>query len=230
VRDLAPSPSAATKENGLMITILIVDDHPIVRDGIRHTLEDESDFRVVAEASSGEEALERIQETDPDVVLLDIAMPGMDGFETTKRLMETKRKQPVRVVILTMYADEHYAVRLIRMGALGYVVKDSAHEELPEAIRAVQAGRRFVSASVREALALRHLDGLEENRLESLTDREFQVTRRLASGVTNREIAKELSLSVKTVDAHRLRILAKLGLRNNAELTRFAIREGIIAG
>ena len=127
-----------------------------------------------------------------------------------------------------MYADEHYAVRLIRMGALGFVVKDSALEELPEAIRAVHEGRRFISASIREALALRYLEGLESKPLELLTNREFQVMRRLAAGATNREIAKELSLSPKTVDAYRLKILSKLELRNNADLARFAYREGII--
>ena len=218
------------EKSDVMIRVLLVDDHPIVREGVRRTLEEENDIEVVAEAASGEEALEKISECPPDIVLLDLAMPGMDGFEVTKRLFEKKQEKAPKVLILTMYADEQYAVRLIRMGALGYVVKDAVPEELPHAIRTVYAGQRFISTSIREALALRYLDGLRDNLLDLLTDREFQIMRRLASGATNREIAADLGLSIKTVDAHRLKILSKLELRNNAELARFAIRQRIIPG
>lgn len=210
-----------------MIQILIADDHRLVREGIRRILEEEQDFRVVAEASDGLEALEKARETNPDVILLDIMMPNLDGVETTRRLAK-KRKPPARIVILTMYADEHYAARLLRMGASGYVVKDSAPTELVEAVRAVCRGERYISASLRDALAIRFIEGMDREPLDSLSDREFQVLRRLASGATNREIAQELSLSVKTVDAHRLNLLAKLKLRNNAELTKFAVQNGIV--
>ncbi len=210
-----------------MIKILIADDHQLVRVGIRRLLEDEKDFKVVGEAADGEDCLEKVKQLDPDVVLLDVTMPGMDGMEVTKRLAK-KRKPPVRIVILTMHADEHYAARLLRMGATGYVVKDAAPAELAEAVRTVHAGKRFVSASLREALALRFVDGLGEEPVDVLTDREFQVLGRLASGATNREIARELGVSVKTIDAHRLNLLAKLGLRNNAELTKFAVRHGLV--
>ncbi len=212
-----------------MIDIMIVDDHTLVRRGIQRILESEEDFRVVGEASDGEEALAKIVELQPDVVLMDIAMPGLDGIEATKRLLK-KRKPTCQLLILTMYADEHYAARLLRMGALGYVVKDAAPHELAEAIRAVHQGNRFVSASLREAMALRYIDGLSEDPVGALTDREFQICRHLASGSTNREIAQQLDLSVKTVDAHRLNILAKLGLRNNSELTKFAIQHGLVNG
>jgi DNA-binding NarL/FixJ family response regulator len=210
-----------------MIKILIADDHQLVRVGIRRLLEDEKDFKVIAEAADGKEAVDMVEKHKPDVVLMDVAMPVMDGMECTKRLVK-KRKEPARVVILTMHADEHYAARLLRMGASGYVVKDAAPAELAEAIRTVHAGKRFVSASLREKLALRVVDGLGEEPVDLLTDREFQVLGRLASGATNREIAAELSVSVKTIDAHRLNLLAKLGLRNNADLAKFAMRHGIL--
>jgi two-component system, NarL family, invasion response regulator UvrY len=211
-----------------MIQILIADDHQLVREGIRRVLEEEADFRVVAEASDGLEALEKAKETNPDVILLDVMMPNLDGVETTRRLTK-KRKTPVRIVILTMYADEHYAARLLHMGASGYVVKDSAPAELVEAIRTVCRGERYISSSLRDALAMRFVEGLDREPLDSLSDREFQVLRRLASGATNREIAQELGLSVKTVDAHRLNLLAKLNLRNNSELTKFAVQNGIVS-
>lgn len=210
-----------------MIKILIADDHQLVRVGIRRLLEDEKDFKVVGEAGDGKEAIEQVKKLNPDVVLMDVAMPGMDGMEATKRLVK-KRKEPAKVVILTMHADEHYAARLLRMGASGYVVKDAAPAELAEAIRTVHEGKRFVSATLREALALRVVDGLGDEPMDLLTDREFQVLGRLASGATNREIAGELNVSVKTIDAHRLNLLAKLGLRNNAELTKFAMRHGVM--
>jgi two-component system invasion response regulator UvrY len=210
-----------------MIKILIADDHQLVRKGILRILEEEEDFQVVAEASDGVEALEKARATDPDVIVLDVMMPNLDGVETTRRLAK-QGKGPVRIVILTMYADEHYAARLLRMGACGYVVKDSAPEELVEAIRTVYRGGRYISASLRDALAMRFIEGMEREPLDLLSDREFQVLRRLASGATNREIAQELSLSVKTVDAHRLNLLAKLNLRNNSELTKFAVQNGIV--
>ncbi|HOJ75573.1 MAG TPA: response regulator transcription factor [Phycisphaerae bacterium] len=210
-----------------MIKILIADDHQLVRVGIRRLLEDEKDFKVIGEAADGKEAVELAKKLNPDVILMDVAMPGMDGMEATKRLVK-KRKDPAKVVILTMHADEHSAARLLRMGASGYVVKDAAPAELAEAIRTVNDGKRFVSATLREALALRVVDGLGDEPMDLLTDREFQVLGRLASGATNREIAAELNVSVKTIDAHRLNLLAKLGLRNNAELTKFAMRHGVV--
>jgi len=211
-----------------MIKILIVDDHQLVREGFKRILEEEKDFQVVGTAADGKSAIDMAKSTHPDVVLLDVAMPDMDGVEVTKRLLKKGVKTSLRVIILTMYADEHYAARLLRMGASGYIVKDSAPAELAEAIRTIHGGGRFISASLREALAIRFVEGLGEEPQDVLTNREFQVVRRLAMGATNREIAQELQISVKTVDAHRLNLLAKLGLRNNSELTRFAIQQGIV--
>lgn len=209
-----------------MIRILIADDHQLVRAGIRRILEEDEEFSIVGEASDGKQAIELAERLRPDVVLLDVAMPGLDGVEATRRL--SKNRPPTHVLIVTMYADEHHAARLLRMGALGYMVKDAAPSELAEAIRTVHLGRRFVSRSLREALALRFVDGTDREPLDLLTNREFQVLRYLIAGSNHREIAEELSISIKTVDAHRLNLLAKLGLRNNAELTKFAMQLGIV--
>ncbi|UCD28227.1 MAG: response regulator transcription factor [Planctomycetota bacterium] len=210
-----------------MIKIVIADDHQLVREGIKRILAEEEEFEIVAEASNGEQVIDMVREHNPDVVLMDITMPGFDGMETTRRLIKNRTKT-LRVVILTMHADEHYAARLMRMGATGYVVKDAAPSELAEAIRTAHQGRRYVSTPLRDSLALRFIEGLEDEPIDTLTDREFQVLSRLAMGATNREIADELSVSVKTIDAHRLNLLAKLRLRNNSELTKFAMQNGII--
>jgi DNA-binding NarL/FixJ family response regulator len=212
-----------------MIKILIADDHTLVRKGIRRMLEEQTDFRIVGEAADGAETVAKTRELQPDVVLMDVAMPGLDGIEATKQLAKN-RKPKVHVLVLTMYADEHFAARLLRSGAMGYVVKDAAPAELVDAIRHVNEGKRFISSSLREALAMRYVEGQAADPVDVLTDREFQVLRLLASGQTNREIAESLGLSVKTVDAHRLNILGKLELRNNSDLTKFAIRHGIVAG
>ncbi len=211
-----------------MIRIVIADDHQLVREGIRRILDDDSEFEIVGEAADGKQALQLVEDQLPDVILLDVAMPGVDGVETTRRL--SKMKSAPRIVVVTMYADEHHAARLLRMGALGYVVKDAAPSELAESIRTVHAGKRFVSQSLREALALRFVDSPEREPIDSLTNREFQVLRRLIAGANHREIAEELDISIKTVDAHRLNLLAKLGLRNNAELTKFAMQHGMGEG
>ncbi len=212
-----------------MIKILIADDHTLVRKGIRRMLEEQADFKVVAEAADGKETVAKVKETQPDLVLMDVAMPGLDGIEATKQLTKN-RKAKLHVLVLTMYADEHFAARLLRSGASGYVVKDAAPAELVDAVRTVHEGKRYISASLREALAMRYVDGQAADPVDAITDREFQVLRLLASGHTNREIAEQLGLSVKTVDAHRLNILGKLELRNNSDLTKFAIRHGIVSG
>lgn len=209
-----------------MTRILIVDDHQLVRAGVRRLLEEEKDFEVVGEASEGQQALDMAKELKPDVVLMDITMPGMDGIEATRRL--TKTRGGPKVVVLTMHEDEHYGARLLRMGASGYVLKNTPPSELIQAIHAVMNGQRFVSSVMRESLALRFVEGRGDDPLDRLTNREFQVISRLATGAKNSEIANELQVSVKTIDAHRLNLLAKLGLRNNAELTRFALRHGLI--
>jgi two-component system invasion response regulator UvrY len=210
-----------------MIRVLIADDHGIVRGGIRRLLEDHEDIQVVAEASDGHQAIEKVLETDPDVILLDISMPGMDGLDVTKQLKAINPR--IRILILTMHAEEQYAPRLMRAGAMGYVTKHAAPEDLVKAINAVHAGRRFISPTLAENMAWRYLGNEKDlTPVECLSDRELQVLNLLAKGNSNQEVADSLHLSVKTIDTYRARVLEKLNLRNNAELTLFAVQNGLI--
>lgn len=210
-----------------MIRVLIADDHGIVRGGIRRILEDQEDIQIVGEASDGQKAIQKVRETAPDVVLLDISMPGMDGLDVTKQLKAIDPE--VRILILTMLAEEQYAPRLMRAGAMGYVTKHAAPEDLVKGIHVVNSGRRFISPTLAEHLALRYLGKRADLRpVECLSDRELQVLCLLANGKTNKEIAESLHLSVKTIDTYRARVLGKLNLRNNAELTLFAVQNGLV--
>jgi DNA-binding NarL/FixJ family response regulator len=210
-----------------MIRVLIADDHGIVRDGIRRILEDREDIQIVGEASDGQKAIQKVRETAPDVVLLDISMPGMDGIDVTKQLKAIDPE--VRILILTMHAEEQYAPRLMRAGAMGYVTKHAAPGDLVKAIHTVHSGRRFISPTLAENLAWRYLgDRADLTPVECLSDRELQVLCLLAKGNTNQEIAGFLHLSVKTINTYRGRVLEKLNLRNNAELTLFVVRNGLI--
>jgi len=210
-----------------MIRVLIADDHGIVRGGIRRILEDQEDIQIVGEASDGQKAIQKVRETAPDVVLLDISMPGMDGLDATKQLKAIDPE--VRILILTMHAEEQYAPRLMRAGAMGYVTKHAAPEDLVKAIHVVNSGKRFISPTLAENLAWKYLGKMADLRpVECLSDRELQVLCLLAKGYTNQEIAEYLHLSVKTINTYRARVLEKLNLRNNAELTLFAVRNGLV--
>ena len=206
-----------------MIQVLLSDDHALVRAGLRRIIESCEDMQVIAEADNGGAAIQWIESKQPDVVVVDIAMPTMDGLEVITRLKISHPDLPV--VVLTMHKEEAYVVRAIEAGAMGYVTKEAAPEELELAIRKVVGGRHYVTSMVAEALALRTAKGRSKSatkQKESLSLRELQVLRRLALGATNKEIAADFKVSVKTIDTHRLRILKKLGLRNNAELSRYA--------
>jgi len=190
-------------------------------------LEDQKDIQIVGEAADGQGAIQKVLETAPDVILLDISMPGMDGLDVTKQL---KAIDPnVRILILTMYAEEQYAPRLMRAGAVGYMTKHAAPEELVKAIRVIHSGGRFLSPTLAENLSWLYLEGRADlTPVECLSDRELQVLCLLAKGNTNQEIAEFLHLSVKTIDTYRARVLQKLDLRNNAELTLFAVQNCLI--
>lgn len=210
-----------------MIRVLLADDHSIVRAGLRRLVEDAGDMAVVAEASDGREAINKVQESLPDVAVIDLSMPGMDGLEVVGRLRSRHPKLPV--LILTMHEEEQYVIRAIGVGAKGYVTKRSAAEQLLKAIRKVHAGGHFLSESASEALAARMAKGAgARSPLDTLSTREIQVLRGLALGKSNREIAETYHVSTKTVDTYRARLLKKLNLKNNAELTRFAIQNGIV--
>jgi two-component system invasion response regulator UvrY len=210
-----------------LIRVLLADDHSIVRAGLRRLVEDAGDMAVVAEASDGREAINKVQESLPDVAVIDLSMPGMDGLEVVGRLRSRHPKLPV--LILTMHEEEQYVIRAIGVGAKGYVTKRSAAEQLLKAIRKVHAGGHILSESASEALAARMAKGAgARSPLDTLSTREIQVLRGLALGKSNREIAETYHVSTKTVDTYRARLLKKLNLKNNAELTRFAIQNGIV--
>jgi DNA-binding NarL/FixJ family response regulator len=210
-----------------MIRILIADDHTIFREGLKQIFEDVSDVVVADDVSRGQEVLEKIENNDYDVVLLDIAMPGLNGFETLKLL---KRQKPrMRVLILSMYPEEQYAVRAIKAGAAGYITKASASEELLRAIRKVTNGVRYISASIAESL-LFDLDPKDDRPIhQRLSDREYQVFCMIARGKAVGGIAHELYLSVKTISTHRVHILEKMRMKNNAELTNYAIKNNLVS-
>ena len=209
-----------------MIRIMIADDHAIVRQGLKKILEEGGEIKILAEHANGADALRWVRANDCDVVLLDIAMPGMGGIEVLKQLHEEKPKLPI--LILSIYPEDQYAVRLIKAGAAGYLTKESAPEVVRDAVRRVAAGKKYINPAVAEMLASEF--GVQEGRLphETLSDREFQIFRLLASAKTVSEIAAALSLSVKTVSTYRTRILDKMQLRNNAELMRYAVEKHLM--
>ncbi|MBW1861528.1 MAG: response regulator transcription factor [Deltaproteobacteria bacterium] len=210
-----------------MIKILLADDHSLVRDGLRRIVEAAGDMEVIEEASDGREVIQKVRNAPPDVAVIDISMPGMDGLEVISQLHIYFPDLPI--LVLTMHEEEQYVVRAIGAGAMGYVTKRSAPEDLVKAIRKVHAGGRYLTELASEVLAIRMSKGSANiSPLDSLSNREIQVLGRLALGKTNREIAETYCISVKTVDTYRSRLLKKLNLRNNAELARFAIQTGII--
>ena len=210
-----------------MIKVLLADDHSIVRAGLRRIVEESGDMQVIAEADDGREAIQLVQKTDPDVAVIDISMPGVDGLEVISQLQTQRPKLPI--LVLTMHEEGQYVVRAIQAGAKGYITKQSAPEQLVNAIRKIHAGQRYLTDEGAEALALRIARGSDgQSSLDSLSMRELQVLRRLAMGQTNREIAHSYHISIKTVDTYRSRLLKKLNLRNNAALTHFAIQNRLI--
>ena len=210
-----------------MIRILLAEDHSIVRAGLRRIIEDSGDIEVVAEAADGQEAMQKVHETMPDVAVVDISMPGLDGLEVISQIHHYYPKMPV--LVLTMHEEEQYVFRAISAGAKGYLTKRSAPEQMVKAIHKVYAGGRYLSDSAAESLALRLATGSQDRSpLDSLSNREIQVLRHLALGKTTREIAEAYNISIKTVDTYRFRLLKKLNLRNNAELSRFAIQNRLV--
>ena len=210
-----------------MIKVLLADDHSIVRAGLRRIVEESGDMEVIAEAADGREAIQQAHKQLPDVAVIDISMPVLDGLEVISQLRNYYPKLPI--LILTMHEEGQYVVRAIEAGAMGYITKQSAPEQLVKAIRKLHSGSRFVTDEAAEALALRVAKGAHgQSPLDSLSMRELQVLRRLAMGHTNREIARAYHISIKTVDTYRSRLLKKLDLRNNAELSRFAMQNRLI--
>jgi two-component system invasion response regulator UvrY len=210
-----------------MIRILVADDHAIVRDGLKQIVSDTHDMVVAAEASNGREALNKALEDDYDIVLLDITMPDRSGLDILKEIKSQKPELPV--LILSIHPEEQYAVRALKAGASGYLTKESAPEELISAMRRVSGGDKYVTSSLAEKLASFLKTGAEEPLHQTLSDREYQVLCMIASGKRVKQIANELLLSTKTISTYRSRILRKMNMNNNIELTRYAIQNQLVS-
>lgn len=208
-----------------MIKVMLADDHAVVRMGFRLLLEGSPDIRVVAEAESGEDAVRRFAEVKPDVVVLDLSMPGIGGLEALSRILA--REPTAKVLVLTAHEDAMHAKRVLKAGALGYLSKRSAAEELIQAIRQVWAGRTFLEPAIAQQLAVQQLTG-ERNPVDMLSEKEFKVFLALARGQSVADIAEVMSLSPRTIGTHLYNIKQKLGASNSAELAIVAMRHGLL--
>jgi len=211
---------------GKSFSILIGDDHAVVRRGLRQIFDETEEFKVVAEAGDGFEVLEQVRKHPVDLVVLDISMPGLNGLDALKQLRNEFPALPV--LVLSIYGEDQYAVRVLKAGASGYLSKESAPEELLVAARRIVHGGKYVSPSLAEKLAMEIQTPATKMPHELLSDREYQVMCLIASGKTVSEIATELHLSVKTVSTYRSRLLIKMGMKNNAEITHYAIKNGLV--
>ena len=209
-----------------MIKILITDDHAIVRRGLRQILSETSDIVVGDEAENAHQLLQLLPKNEYGVLVLDISLPGRSGFDVLKQVKALRPKLPI--LIHSMHSEEQFAVRALKAGASGYITNESAPEELIKAIRKVHTGGRYVSAALGEKLALGLVDDSSKAPHEALSDREYQVMYLIASGKMSKDIAQELSLSVKTVSTYRARLLEKMKMKTNADLTRYAIHNHLV--
>ncbi|NOS84639.1 MAG: response regulator transcription factor [Ignavibacteria bacterium] len=208
------------------IRIIIADDHAFLREGIKKTIQDEIDMKIVGEASNANDALNIIKELEPDVVIMDISMPGKSGLDVLKDLKVMKKKY--RILILSMHPEDRFAIRALKAGAAGYLTKESAPDELVKAIRTVLTGRKYVSKALAEKLADILSDDMDKLPHEQLSDREYEVFIKIASGKKATDIAAEISISVHTVNTYRARILEKLSMNSNVELTQYAMHNNLI--
>jgi two-component system, NarL family, response regulator NreC len=212
------------------IRILLADDHTIVRQGLRKMLEEQPEWEVVAEAGDGREAVRLAEQHKPDVAIVDVAMPLLNGIEATRQI--TKRAPATRVLVLSMHADDAYVIQILQAGATGYLLKDSADVDLIQAVTAVARGKSFFSPAIARVMLDDYVKQLAEkgvtDRYESLSEREREIFQLIAEGKANKEIAALLSISPSTVETHRARIMEKLDLHSAAEIVLYAVRRGVI--
>lgn len=209
-----------------MINVMLVDDHGLVRSGIKRLLRDVSGIDVVAEAESGEQAIRQVRKEKPDVILMDISMPGIGGLEATRKISQAL--PGVKIIAVTIHDDDPFPARLLEAGASGYLTKGCDVQEIVSAIRSVHIGKQYISPEIAHKLALSFVNEREKSPLERLTPRETQVMLMVIRGETNKAISEKLCLSPKTTSTYRYRLFEKLGVENDVELTRFAIRHGLI--
>jgi two-component system, NarL family, response regulator NreC len=211
------------------LRILLADDHTLVRQGLRKVLEERPDWQVVAEAGNGRDAVRLAEEHRPDVAVVDVAMPLLNGIEATRQI--ARRAPQTRILVLSMHSDEAYVTQILKAGAIGYLLKDSADVDLLEAVQAVSQGRSFFSPAVGRLMAddyARQRGDAAADRYESLSDREREIFQLVAEGKTNKEIASLLFISISTVETHRARIMEKLDLHSAAEIVLYAVRRGVV--
>ncbi|MDF2939717.1 MAG: uvrY [Gammaproteobacteria bacterium] len=209
-----------------MIKVLLVDDHDLVRMGINRLLEDVKDIEVIGEANNGEDAIRLAKQLNPDVVLMDVKMPGVGGLEATKRII---RNNPnTKILTVTTLGEEPYPSMILQAGASGYLTKGAGVDEMVQAIRLVHAGKRYLSPEVAQALALKHLSDKSDSPFDDLSEREMQVLIMITNGQKVGEISDQLCLSPKTVNTYRYRLFEKLNVNSDVELTHLAIRHGLI--
>jgi len=208
-----------------LIRVILVDDHDLVRSGIKRILDDVQGIKVIGEARSGEEAVKVVRKLKPQVVLMDVKMPGIGGFEATRKIL---RIDPdIKVLVVTICNNDLYPARLLQIGASGYITKGSTMEEMIQAIRAVNAGQRYISPEIASRLAFKHVSDAGESPFEMLSERELQVMLMITMGMKVQDIADKLCLSPKTVNSYRYRIFEKLKVTGDVELTLLAIRHGL---
>ena len=209
-----------------MIRVLLADDHDLVRTGIKSLLAGAGGVEVVGEANSGENAIKMIKELQPNVVLMDVKMPGIGGLEATRRI--ARQYPDTKVLVVTAYADEPYPSRVLQAGAMGYITKDTGVDEMVQAIKMVNAGRRYLSPEIAQQLALKHLSDDSESPLDQISEREMQVLIMITSGQKVGDISDQLCLSPKTVNSYRYRLFEKLGVNSDVELTHLALKYNLI--
>lgn len=209
-----------------MINVVIVDDHDLIRAGIRYMLSDVPGIKVVGEADNGEDGLKLARELSPDVVLMDIRMPGVGGLEATRKILHYS--PDTKVLVITACADDMHPTRLLQIGAFGYLTKDASVDEMIQAIRTVYAGQRYVNPRVAQQLILKNVKDVERTSFDNLSSRELQIAMMIVKGYKVKDIAEKLNLSPKTVNSYRYRIFSKLKIKGDVELVRLALQYGLI--
>ena len=209
-----------------MITVLLTDDHELVRTGIRRLLEDSKQVSIVGEADCGEKSIQLAQEHQPDVILMDVNMPGIGGVEACRRILQRNPKQ--KIIVLSVHNEQTFPKRLLEIGARGYLTKECGVDEMLEAIRQVHAGNSYIATSIAQQLALSLLPGNDINPIDRLSRREFQVMLMISQGLSNAQISDKLCLSPKTISTYRLRLLEKLDAHNEVDLIKIAVEQGMV--
>lgn len=209
-----------------MISVLLTDDHELVRTGIRRLLEDSKQVDIVGEADCGEDSLQLAQSLKPDVILMDVNMPGIGGVEACRRILQRNPKQ--KIIVLTVHNEQTFPKRLLEIGAKGYLTKECGVDEMIKAIKQVNSGGSYIASSIAQQLALSLLPGNDVNPIDRLSRREFQVMLMISQGLTNLEISDKLCLSPKTISTYRLRVLEKLDAHNEVDLIKIAVEQGMV--